>query len=208
MEFTANFGLDPVSIHNKANISSILVFFVFIVYILLNMRTATYDTITAHAGDEMLTTGEAAKLLNSSRQHIVDLCERGELPFTTVGTHRRVHRVDVEAVKARTQRLNKDQRRSLWLAYAIAGRIAEDPTSALRLASRNLETMRRTSRGQATRWLDEWERLLKGPIENVFEQLVSRASKGRELRQNAPFAGLLTDTERQNVLSAWRNQEQ
>ncbi len=171
------------------------------------MRTATYDTITAHSGDEMLTTGEAAKLLNTSRQHIVDLCERGELPFTTVGTHRRVHRIDVEAIKARTQRLNKDQRRSLWLAYAIAGCIAENPISALRLARKNLETMRRTSRGQANRWLDEWELLLKGPIENVLEQLVSRASKGREMRQNIPFAGLLTDTERQNVLSAWRNQE-
>jgi hypothetical protein len=93
------------------------------------------------------------------------------------------------------------------LAYAIAGRIAENPKSALRLARRNLETMRRTSRGQANRWLDEWELLLKGPIENVLEQLVSRASKGREMRQNVPFAGLLTDTERQNVLSAWRNQE-
>jgi len=171
------------------------------------MRTATYDTITAHTGDELLTTGEAAILLNSSRQHIVDLCERGELPFTTVGTHRRVSRDDVEAVQARTQRLSKDQRRSLWLAYAIAGRIAEDPRSALRLAHRNLETMRRTSRGQATRWLDEWERLLNGPIENVLEQLVSRASKGREMRQNAPFAGLLSSTKRQRILSAWRNQK-
>ncbi len=171
------------------------------------MRTATYDTITAHTGDELLTTGEAAILLNSSRQHIVDLCERGELPFTTVGTHRRVSRDDVEAVQARTQRLSKDQRRSLWLAYAIAGRIAEDPKSALRLARRNLETMRRTSRGQATRWLDEWERLLNGPIENILEQLVSRASKGREMRQNAPFAGLLSSAKRQRILSAWRNQK-
>lgn len=171
------------------------------------MRTATYDTITAHTGDELLTTGEAAILLNSSRQHIVDLCERGELPFTTVGTHRRVSRDDVEAVQARTQRLSKDQRRSLWLAYAIAGRIAEDPRSALRLARRNLETMRRTSRGQATRWLDEWERLLNGPIENVLEQLVSRASKGREMRQNVPFAGLLSSARRQRILSAWRNQK-
>lgn len=171
------------------------------------MRTATYDTITAHAGDELLTTGEAATLLNSSRQHVVDLCDRGDLSFTMVGTHRRVCRADIEAIRARTQRLSRDQRRSLWLAYAVAGCIVKDPASAMRLALGNLETMRRTSRGQATRWLDEWEGLLQGPVEKVLEQLVSRASKGREMRQNAPFAGLLSDAERQQVFSAWRNQE-
>ena len=120
---------------------------------------------------------------------------------------RRVNRADVEAIKARTQRLNKDQRRSLWLAYAIAGRIAQDPAAALRKASSNLEKMRKTARGQTNLWLDEWERLLKGPVERVLEQLVSRASKGREMRQNSPFANLLSDTERQTVQSAWRNLE-
>jgi excisionase family DNA binding protein len=31
-------------------------------------------------GTELLTTGQAAKLLGCSRQHVVDLCERGRLP--------------------------------------------------------------------------------------------------------------------------------
>lgn len=172
------------------------------------MRTVTYDRITAYSDDELLTTGEAAKLLNSSRQHIVDLCEQGELPFATVGTHRRVLRADVEAIKARSQRLSRDQQRSLWLAYAIAGRIAREPETALKLATSNLEKMRKTSRGQANRWLDEWERLLDGPVEKILEQLVSRASKGREMRQNAPFAGLLTESERQDMLASWQNRKQ
>ncbi len=72
------------------------------------MRTATFDSITSGETDELLTTGEAAALLNSSRQHVVDLCERGELPFTTVRTHRRVRRADVEAIRTRTQRLTRD----------------------------------------------------------------------------------------------------
>ena len=46
--------------------------------------------------DELLTTGEAALMLNSSRQHVVDLCDLGDVSFTTVGTHRRVRRADVE----------------------------------------------------------------------------------------------------------------
>jgi hypothetical protein len=35
--------------------------------------------------DELLTTGEAAKLLDCSLQHVVDLCKNEDLPFTSVG---------------------------------------------------------------------------------------------------------------------------
>ena len=87
-------------------------------------------------------------MLNSSRQHVVDLCDRGDLSFTTVGTHRRVRKADIEMLRERTQRLTRDQRRSLWLAYAVAGRIVADPNEASRLAFENLERMRTTSRGR------------------------------------------------------------
>lgn len=53
----------------------------------------------------------------------MDLCERGDLSFTTTGKHRRVRRGDVETIQARTQRLTRDQRRSLWLAYAVAAHV-------------------------------------------------------------------------------------
>lgn len=168
------------------------------------MRTASFDSITEQETTELLTTGEAAKLLNSSRQHIVDLCERGDLPFTTVGHHRRVLRRDVEAIRTRTQRLTRDQRRSLWLAYAVAAQVVDDPERALAAARANLIRMRQSARGQATRWLDEWERLLDGPVEDVLDSLTSRSPKGRELRQNSPFAGLLTEDDRDRALKAWR----
>lgn len=168
------------------------------------MRTASFDSITEQETAELLTTGEAAKLLNSSRQHVVDLCERGDLPFATVGRHRRVLRSDVEAIRTRTQRLTRDQRRSLWLAYAVAAQVVDDPERALATARANLVRMRQSARGQATRWLDEWERLLDGPVEDVLDSLTSRSPKGRELRQNSPFAGLLTEDDRDRALSAWR----
>ena len=60
------------------------------------MRTLTYDRIAGSGGDELLTTGEAASMLNSSRQHVVDLCDRGDLSYTTVGTHRRVRKADIQ----------------------------------------------------------------------------------------------------------------
>lgn len=157
--------------------------------------------------DDFLTTGEAAKLLNTSRQHIVDLCDAGDLPFMTVGTHRRVRRADVEALRSRTQRLTRDQRRSLWLGYAIAGKFVRDPSSVLETAQENLGKMRARSRGANRRWLQEWEHLLSGKVEHVLEALTSRSPRARELRQNSPFAGVLSEQERDAILSAFQESD-
>ena len=166
------------------------------------MRTTVHPTPTDP--DQLLTTGEAARILNCSRQHVVDLCSRGELPFATVGKHRRVRLGDIDAIRTRTDRMTRDQKRSLWLAYAVAGRIVADPVRARSLARANLDRMRRTSRGQPRRWLEEWDQLLEGPLERLLSVLTSLSPRARELRQNSPFAGLLLEGEHKQVLLAWR----
>jgi len=159
-------------------------------------------------GDELLTTGEAAKILSTSRQHVVDLCDRGDLSFVTAGTHRRIRRADVEALRTRTQRLTRDQRRSLWLGYAIAGKLAANPPYVIRKAKENVTKLKSGHiRGAGRRWIDEWERLLDGPVDLVLDALTSRAPRARELRQNSPFAGVLTEQERLEVLAAFNSND-
>lgn len=158
---------------------------------------------TREAQGELLTTGEAAQVLGTSRQHVVDLCRSGRVPYTTVGTHRRIQRSDV--AKLAGSDLSREERRSLWLHRAIAGRVAADPATTLAHARHNLEVMTAAHpRGHAAAMLAEWRALLDGPVEAVLDVLCSRDRRAVDLRQNTPFAGVLDDRERSAVLSAFR----
>lgn len=57
-----------------------------------------------------LTTAEAAKLLGVCRQYLVQLLEKGEIPFHKTGTHRRIYFRD--AIAYRTRR-DADRRKIL-----------------------------------------------------------------------------------------------
>lgn len=105
--------------------------------------------------------------------------------------------------------LTRDQRRSLLLGRAVAEHLQRDPAGVLTLGRRNLESLRVLHpRGQVVRWFDEWERLLDGPVEEIVGALTSTSPLSRELRQNTPFAGVLSKEERQQVLDEFQVAEQ
>jgi excisionase family DNA binding protein len=58
-------------------------------------------SVTILQSNASLTTVEASKLLGISRQFLIGLLEKSELPYHRVGTHRRLYARDVLAYKAK-----------------------------------------------------------------------------------------------------------
>lgn len=98
----------------------------------------------------------------------------------------------------------RDQRQSLWLHTAVAGRVVKDPNESLVKARANIARMRAAHRVPVP-WLTEWERLIESGPQAVVKTLVADTPAAAELRQNSPFAGLLTDLERRKALTAFRS---
>ena len=153
---------------------------------------------------DWLTTGETANFLGVSRQHVVDLCERGELSCTRVGTHRRILRSDIQALVEPA--LTREQEKSLWLHRAILGQLMLDPETVVEHARRNIATWLPEHRkdGMSVRYLHSWQDIVDDGIEAVVTVLTGTDERSRELRQNSPFAGVLTDDERRQVLRSFR----
>lgn len=153
----------------------------------------------------LIPTGEAARLLGCSRQHVVDLCDEGKLPVVRKGgSHRYVRRSDVLTLLGPS--LTRNQEQSRWLHAAIAGHLVSEPDLVMARAGENLDRFSKIHEGtMAERWLDLWRCTLNSGLDHVLAVLLSPAPEAAELRQNSPFAGILSQEERRRVLDSFRN---
>jgi excisionase family DNA binding protein len=159
--------------------------------------------------DRGLSTTQVAKLLGVSRQHVADLADRCELPSWRVGRHRRFDRVTImdrlPPGSDRVMTMNLTDRRSLAYCLLLSARLVADPEAVLAKARENLEVMRTAlDDGSSDRWLDRWEQMLDGPLEAILHVFTALDEESIELRHMAPFAGLLTDEERLQIIAATR----
>ncbi len=96
-------------------------------------------------------------------------------------------------------------RRSLAMAQAIVAKIDADPARA------GLERARATCR----RWHEqnpqsataEWLQILQRPWPEVRAILLEDSEEGSRLRQNSPFAGVLTPQERWAIYRAFHEED-
>lgn len=154
--------------------------------------------------ETMLPTGDVARDLGVSRQHVVDMCERGDLRCVRVGTHRRIPHSEVAGLVG-DRSLTREQEKSLWLHQAILSLLLADPENLVATARANIRRWREEHRsdGMSRCYLDRWDEILASGLDAVIDTLHDTSPAGCELRANSPCAGVLPDETRRRLLRSF-----
>jgi excisionase family DNA binding protein len=78
----------------------------FLLRLLADLRAG--HSVTILQNQHELTTVEASKILGMSRQFLIKLLEKGEMPFHLVGTHRRLYVRDVMTYKMKRDLMRRE----------------------------------------------------------------------------------------------------
>jgi hypothetical protein len=103
--------------------------------------------------------------------------------------------------------LTREDRRSLAIHEAVAGRLREAPDEVLVRARRNQRRLC-AQHPSARPLLDEWRVLLDRPVAHLIEVLRDPRTSARALRQVSPFAGVLGAPERARVYRRFEASEE
>lgn len=104
------------------------------------------------------------------------------------------------------EQLTRERQKRLWLHRAVLERLRSDPEFVLGSARANLEAWHGVHRHgcMAERYLTQLREIVDGSVDGVVDVMVGTDEHACELRQNTPFAGVLADEERRQVLADFR----
>jgi transcriptional regulator with XRE-family HTH domain len=109
--------------------------------------------------------------------------------------------VDVEAIFASDPLMRREAMLSLVLHHQVVVELLLDETRVRVLATNMLHRLRQNDRRRnAAGWFSEWQRLLEGDTATLIAAMLSRSSQAVDLRQVAPFAGVIDQGPRSEIL--------
>ncbi|MGC2238746.1 MAG: hypothetical protein WA584_21505 [Pyrinomonadaceae bacterium] len=88
---------------------------------------------------------------------------------------------------------------NLMLHHAVAEKLRQDDSKVLQIARRNLDNWLKKNKNSA---LLEWKKILKTQTtEEIIKIITEDTDKGQRLRSSSPFAGVLSEEEREKIWS-------
>ncbi len=101
---------------------------------------------------------------------------------------------------------SENDRASLEMARRVAELLRCDP-QVLEIARANLARWSRQNASAASllRCYAEWEHILERPVDQICDLLCSESDESQRLRQNSPFAGVLSPAQVWEIKSRFRH---
>lgn len=102
----------------------------------------------------------------------------------------------------------REKQQSLWLNRLIVGELTRDPDRVLAIARDNITRWRDIHAGRPSilAALDRWSEILDDGVESIVATLSGQSEEAEDLRQNSPFAGVLSQKQREQALGSFRSQ--
>ncbi len=87
---------------------------------------------------------------------------------------------------------------NLMLHRAVAEKLRQNPKAAMQIARKNLEHWSKNKSFALT----EWQNILENRTPEEIAKIISQdTDEGQRLRSSSPFAGVLTESERDEIWS-------
>lgn len=114
-----------------------------------------------------------------------------------LGTLRRALNVMGRSPRIEVINDRREERVAMELHRELARKLRRDPKRVLAVAPKNLDRLRaRLTSPISKTWVNRWDQLIDGPVDVLITGMLADTPEGRELRQNSPFTGALTQDER------------